>query len=247
MEREKLSELLHILPTGAARRGSDCPDDNVFAAYLDRELPAAEHQQIAMHVADCDFCLSQAGLMTRLQKSATEFAPGEFAMARAKRLGKHFKRAAISDAGRWASAAVILLAVFLIFRLDPSGIEQQDNAASSPAGLISGTIDGRDTRNHSPAKLELQVLAPVDGAALDPGTLTFAWNGIPGSLYYDVRIVTDSGDIVWQSKVETTRLNLPDSLQLEPDTDYFFRVDAHLASAKDISSPHVLFSIREQR
>jgi hypothetical protein len=90
------------------------------------------------------------------------------------------------------------------------------------------------------------VLTPSNGAVINPGGLSFSWTGLSGSLYYDAHIVTDEGDVVWQARIEDTELVLPAQLELQPETDYYFRVDAHLASAKNISSQHVLFSIGEQ-
>jgi hypothetical protein len=92
-----------------------------------------------------------------------------------------------------------------------------------------------------------QVLAPANGATIDPGSLVFQWSEVPDSLFYDVRVVTDEGDLIWQERVEDTRLGLPGHLQLKPGSEYFVQVDAYLAAAKSISSRHVPFTVKEQR
>ncbi len=245
VETNKLSKLIRIMSADAAGRTPNCPDDLELAAAADGQLSEESMQELTLHLADCDSCTAQLGLLKRLHESEPEQQVTEFVLARARRMGVNSKRPTIRHAPRWAAAAVIVLAVSLVFNWNlpsPDGSEAMNTAAD----LGSRVIEQRQIRNlnldvHGP-----RVLAPSNGAMVDPGGLVFSWSEIPGSLYYDVRIVTDEGDLLWRTQVEETKLGLPDNLQLEPGTEYFFRVDAYLASAKRVSSQHVLFSIGEQ-
>jgi len=246
MEPEKLSKLLRILPTNAAVRRPGCSDDHLLAAYVDSQLPEEPGEQITFHLSDCDYCLTKVGMLKRLHGSVPEEPVGEFVLARANRMGKSKKRPTFQYVSRWASAAVVVLAVSLVFKWnlpDQDFPEATDTTSSDPASQV---IDQRQTRNLSPDILKPRILAPSNGATVKPGSLVFSWSEVPGSLYYDVRIVTDEGNLIWQGQVEGTEMGLPENLQLKPDTEYFFRVDAYLASAKSIRSHHVLFSIGEQ-
>lgn len=246
MEHEKLSELLRILLTNAAVRTPDCPDNHELAASVDGQLSDEILNQLALHLADCDFCTAQLGLLKRLHESDPECQVTEFVLARAGRMGAKHTRPIIHYAPRWASAAVIVLAVLLVFRWNSPNLEDSEATDSASPDITSQVFEPRQSRNLNPDILKPWVLAPATGSTIDPGSLVFQWTGIPGSLYYDVRVVTDEGDLIWQARVEDTEIGLPEHLQLKPDTDYFFRVDAYLASAKSISSHHVLFSIGEQ-
>jgi len=67
---------------------------------------------------------------------------------------------------------------------------------------------------------------------------------VPGSLYYDIRLVDAEGFMIWQDRVEDTQRNLPSHLELLSGEQYFVRVDAYLAEAKSVSSRHVQFTIK---
>jgi len=246
MEHHILSELLRILPTNAAVRTPDCPDDHTLAASVDGQLPDESIKQIALHLADCDFCTAQVGLLKRLHGSESEQRVNEFVLARARRMGKSNKRSTFRHVPRWASAAVVVLAVLLVSRWSSFNQENPGVIGKSLPDLTPQVFEPRQSRNLNSDILKLRVLAPSNGSTIDPGSLVFQWTEIPGSLYYNVRVVTDGGDLIWQTRVNDTESGLPEYLQLKPDTAYFFRVDAYLASAKSISSQHVLFSIGEQ-
>lgn len=246
MDKEQLSNWLRSLPVNAELRRPDCPDDYQLAALVDKQLPGEAGKQIALHLSDCNYCTTQVSLLKRLHGPVPEKPVDEFVIARANRMGKNKKRPTIRYVSRWASAAVIVLAISLIFRWNLSDQDTSDAINTIIPDPGSQVTEQRLTRNLNPDILEPRILSPSNGAKVQPEALTFSWSEVPGSLYYDVRIVTDEGDLIWQAQAEGTEVGLPEQLHLKPDTEYFFRVDAYLASAKRISSKHVLFSIREQ-
>ncbi|MCW8925518.1 MAG: fibronectin type III domain-containing protein [Xanthomonadales bacterium] len=247
MEHEKLSRFLGALSTLKVAPTAGCPDEHELAAFVDGGLPGESSKKMTTHLADCEYCVAQVGLLTRLGHTAPGQAASELALARARRLGKNSKRTALQRVSRWACAAVIVLALSLLIKTTSSDPEVSQAIKKALPDAVSETIGPRQSRNLNTDALRPKVLAPVNGAIVDPGSLVFTWTGVPGSLHYDVRVVTEDGDLVWQTRVAGTELRLPATLHLEPDEEYFFRVDAYLANAKSLNSRHVLFTVGGQR
>ena len=80
---------------------------------------------------------------------------------------------------------------------------------------------------------------------IEPARLVVRWTEVPGSQYYDVRIVTDSGDLVREARVEGTEWRPSTEIALRPGAEYYVHVDAYPSSTKAISSDHVPFTIAE--
>jgi hypothetical protein len=91
----------------------------------------------------------------------------------------------------------------------------------------------------------LHVLAPGSGAIVDEQLLAFRWSEVPGSRYYDVRIVTDTGDLVVEQRVAGTEWQPTHSLHLHPGAEYFVHIEAHPSESKTISSDHVPFLVSD--
>jgi hypothetical protein len=151
-------------------------------------------------------------------------------MARARKLVR--KPSKIRHASRWAAAAVVLLAVFSVARFGP----QSENVETT-------TLPAPDLRSLDHDAYRPAVLFPSDGARIGVEGSMFRWSMVPGSLHYDVRVVSADGGMIWQERVEGTEWRLPTKLQLAEGEEYYFRVDAYLTEAKRVSSHHVLFRV----
>ena len=80
---------------------------------------------------------------------------------------------------------------------------------------------------------------------VDPRQLVFRWAAIPGSRYYEVRIVTEAGDVITEQRVMDTEWRPPGDLNLSPGVEYFVHVDAYPSEAKTIGSDHIPFRISD--
>jgi hypothetical protein len=78
---------------------------------------------------------------------------------------------------------------------------------------------------------------------IEPLQQVFQWTEVPGSLFYDVRLVSPDGDLLLRERVEGTRWLIPEHLQLQAGQEYFVRVDAYLSDAKYLSSEHRVFTV----
>ena len=247
MNNQKVTEMFGALSASAARRTTECPDDHEMAAVVSGALSSDKRDELQRHMADCDFCILQLGLLGRLHGEEPDQEVSEFVLARASRLGAGRGPLVLTYAPRWAAAAVIVLAIALAFHWN-----SPDRVGTGTPGAISSFAiptfsDEEQSRNFGTNAFAPRILSPAEGARIEAEALVIKWSETPGSLYYDVRVVSDEGKLVWQKRVEETESSLPESLALNPGAEYFVRVDAYLAVAKKVSSRHVLFTIAEER
>ena len=240
MNHEQITERIRNLRTQAATPGPTCPDDHQIAAAIDGELNWTDRDTFDRHVADCDFCIGKIGTLNGLRAVEVVDAIPDITLARARRLAK---RTGINrHAPRWAAAAVVILAITFTF----DRYSNDNTGPESSSSSLPPVATVRQSRNIDPDALKPRILTPHEGAVIDASKTLFRWAEIPGSLYYDIRIVTGEGDMVWQDRVDDTEWVLPGHFELEPGAQYYVRVDAYLAEAKSISSRHLLFTVKEQ-
>jgi anti-sigma factor RsiW len=217
-------------------RSAACPDEHEIAGYVDGELDAAARQRVEGHLADCGHCLELVGLLCREHGAGgTEPACAEIATP-ARDPAARSPRRPWWLAPQWAAAATLILAVPLLLQLG----RNPDRGAGEQE-----SPEPRATRMLAPTPAGLQVLAPGAGAAVDGRRLSFRWTDVAGTPYYDVRIVTDAGDVVVQQRVTGTTWQPTAQLGLQPGAEYFVHVDAYPAGDKPVSSGHVPFRIAD--
>ena len=225
MDRKGLISLLQGSAAGQHERTPFCPDDYDIAGFVDGTLSDGTLELVERHLPDCQACVSRVGLLTRLLR---EHAP-EIQREAARVRTNDWKRVA----PQWAVAASIILAVGYL-------------AGSS--GFLSGidqATDYQSTRNLDSQIAAPKILAPSSGVIGDRDGFVIRWTEVPGSLYYEVRVVTDVGDLVSVQRVEGTEWTVARDLNLKPGREYFIRVDAYLSDAKSIRSQHIPFKLRE--
>jgi hypothetical protein len=222
-------------PTGAS---SPCPDEHRIAGYVDGGLDDASRAQVERHLADCGHCLGLVGLLCR-ETRAGQLEPMTEDVASPRQV----QVAALPPprrpwrlAPQWAAAAALVLVVPLLLQLGRNA-ERGDEGQGRPDPPATRTIDS------TPGGL--QVLSPRAGTATDARELSFRWTEVAGSPFYDVRIVTDAGDLVIQQRVTGTTWRPPAQLELRSGAEYFVHVDAYPAGDKSVSSEHVPFRVAD--
>jgi hypothetical protein len=235
--KDTIIELLLRKSSPAPEPRHDCPSEELFAAYVDGGLAGPDHLDLTAHFADCDFCLSRLGMLGRARDTDEAATVPTVLRARAGDLvrqpgGRHrFWKTAPG----WAAAALVVLTTSLIFIDTDNRFWVSDSLAPAAERTSS------ETRTIEPLFSGPSLLWPREGIVLDDLRHEFSWTAVPGSLYYDLRIVRDDGDLVWQARVKEARWELPIGLKLQPGAEYYVRVDAWLTDSGSLSSDYVLF------
>ena len=196
-----------------------CPDDHDIAAFVDGALDDSTRLLIDRHLPDCPACVGRVGLLTRLMRDdVTDVVDA------ARHTNKRWQ-----TAPQWAVAASILIAVFWF--------------GSSPQ--VNQSDDYQEARGAPSILSPPEILAPDSGVLSERDGFMFRWTEVPGSLYYEIRVVSDAGDLLGKERVNRTEWALPEAINLEPGQEYFIRVDAYLSDSKAISSQHIPFRLRD--
>jgi hypothetical protein len=235
MKDQNIEQGLHHLREHSERTPA-CPDDFLFTTLAKGGLALDENQSLKEHLSQCGFCIGQLADLSRIEKLEEGEPVPDLLVARARRLGKDtgFR----VQAPRWAAAALVVLAVGVVFK----PFSDRQTVPGKPPVVGEQLADVPQFRSIDRSNVRPEILIPSSGQALPVSEPVFEWTAVQGSLYYDVRLVSAEGETVWEERVKSTRQALPGDLQLQAGTDYYLRVDAYLAEAKRVSSRHVLFS-----
>jgi hypothetical protein len=113
-----------------------------------------------------------------------------------------------------AAAAVAALLIFRPFAVDP-GPDRQARFRGPDSGVGEGFG-------------EIRVASPSEEGALDLDGLMFVWHtGAPGASY-QLTVTDEEGGVVWTLATTDTVAPLPDAIELEPASTYYWYVDALL-------------------
>ncbi len=225
MDRKGLTLLLQRSAVGQGARTSFCPDDQEIAGFVDGALNQSGRELIERHLPDCQACVSRVGLLTRLVRDHAAGDRSKVAEIRTR----NWKQAA----PQWAVAASVILAVAYV-----AGTSQL-TADTDPAA------EYQTTRILGSRLVGPEILAPTSGVIGERDDLIIRWTEVPGTLYYEVHIVSDIGNLVSAERVDRTEWRIGPHLNLESGREYFIRVDAYLTDANPISSQFIPFKLRE--
>lgn len=235
MQQKRLISLLAVGDPGEGGPSPNCPDEVQVAAYVDGTLTGRERQDLERHLADCGHCLSMVATLCaerRADRNASADLPTRPETAhrpRAPAAQPSIGPSRLSP--RWAAAATLVLALPLGFYLGASRDEAQRGGSAPVARTL---VTGHGTP---------QVFVETLEAGPNKDRLSFSWTPVEGSPYYDVRIVTDVGDVVTQQRVTGTSWQPPPRLALQAGRDYYVHVDAYPAGDTPVGSGHVGFTV----
>jgi hypothetical protein len=88
------------------------------------------------------------------------------------------------------------------------------------------------------------VLYPRQGGVVSPTGIEFRWKRVPTALSYDIRLVTEDGNVVWEGRTEDSRVNLPSSVHATAGESYYVRVCANLPEGKTVTAKVVGFTVK---
>jgi hypothetical protein len=237
VDTQNLIQLLHHHERTIGDATADCPDDEKLAALFHNKAGQQSGEVFNRHLSDCPYCRARTGVIAQAQSvSETEDVPPEM-LEKAIRLVDATPAKQRRQAPLWAAAAIVAVALAVVFdpQTEPAAINEIPATVTEP----------RPLRNIDQISPRPMILAPANGTQVSKDQLLLRWTRVPGSLYYDVRLVDARGFVLWTDRVQDTeRRILPAELQLAVEQPYFVRVDAYLAEAKSVGSEHVLFTIK---
>jgi hypothetical protein len=209
--------------SGHSRPGWACPPPAVLGAYFDGEIDAASRQQLERHLADCEVCLEQVGLLARAAITPVAPVPAPL-LAKAAAVDSRSSRATIVG---WAAAAVIVVAGGFL-------LTQQ---AARPAIVAPATnaVRGVDAT-------EVVVIEPGDGAVLSRESGVVGWEPVSRALFYEVRLTDVDGALWWETRTEATSVTIPAGA-LRPSAHGYIWITAHLPDNRSVRSPARAISI----
>lgn len=234
MNPDRLTSLLKAANPANRDRTPACPDEHQIAAYVDGTLAPEPSQQLDLHLADCDACLALVGLLSRERDPVTLEPVPDLTLERARRVAHAPHRPAKRHGAYLAAAAALVLSVSVLLNVS----QRAGNGPESPA-------DAPAVRKVPTDLPSLRLLSPEPGTTLRRNQLIVRWTAVPGTHYYDVRVVTDSGDVVTEKHVTGTEWRPRNVVALQPGMEYFVHVDAYVANGKAIGSEHVSFHVTE--
>ena len=239
------------------RRRWGCLDESEIAVYCDHRMDSRKKERVEAHLAECAFCLSQVAFMARMDRTPVpESVPDEL-LSRARKLVPSRTRSAFGWPWRWeavaATVAGLVVVVVLSLRNPVREVPTvQPPAATTPttqapaqaaAEVPSQPAPAPSVRRATPQIAAPTLVFPRPNATLSRGPIEFRWEGVSNALYYEVRLVTDDGDLVWESRTEGNSASLPADVRLAAGQKYFVWVQALLADGKTTKSTAVAFTI----
>jgi Putative zinc-finger len=236
MTPEDLPSLLCASLAEPSGRCTECPDEHQIAAYVDGALATETTAGLETHIADCDHCLALVGLLSREREMPATEPVSNARVAYADGPARPKPRVGTLSVPQWAAAAVVVIAMAALIRLTQSPGPTESSAEGS---------DAPTTRSAAATAPGLTLLSPTPGVDVNAGQLTVSWTPVPGTHYYDVRVVTDAGDVIAEEHVGGTEWRLSDPAVLQPGAEYFVHVDAFIADDKTVSSQHVAFRVAD--
>lgn len=274
MEDEEIKALLDLEKT-TGERSWNCPNEGQLAAYIGKRLNTSTRTAIETHASDCDYCLSQLAFLAQAPDSNVEDVPATLLLP-ARELVKQNRSAASGWGWRWvaaplAIASLVLLAIGLgiqLRRQQTAAPEQERFVAtkiepspivSPPLGYVPHAEQSKPPPvTPSPKPGSAIVRGPVlngfvpalayprEGQSIPRESLEFRWQPVADAIFYEVRLLSASGDVVFSARTEEARIRPGPGVSLVPETKYFAMVTAHLREGKTTKSSVVGFRLTTQ-
>ena len=234
-------------------RGWRCPDEEELAAYIDGVTGGDAKRKLERHVSGCDFCLKLVAGAAAADRHTSAETPQSL-RARAEELAAEQKRS-----WRWVwalgpvLACLIAVAVFLrqpqLSNPATPGADAHSTAplpAPDRTAAASPRAPTEPTRALGSQTATLKLLAPAGDAVLDRSHLNFEWTPFPNTSYYQVRITTTEGGLVWEGRSSQASARPPDKLNFTSGP-YFVWVTAYLNNGRTVRSDPLEFRIQSNR
>jgi hypothetical protein len=240
---------------GFATRSWNCPKDEAIATYVDGNVDAAARSRVESHLANCAHCRGLVADVTKMKETDPPAIPVQLKQKAVALVAPRPRRR------QWilwpvAAGAACALIIGLWVRgpqqvsaptpaFPPTAPAPTVNAKSEPAPALrppSGEVERNLTASsHLPV-----LIFPQKNNVLTPQQLEFKWKAIPQSRYYEIRVVTADGDLVWSAQSENLNLKPPSDLELKNGA-YFVWISAYVEGGSVQKSAPVRFVVKGSR
>jgi hypothetical protein len=243
MDDGKLTQLLWNDSADLTATTPFCPEDSLVAAYFEGTLGEPGRGRLRNHLVECRYCQARLGNLARSASASEDPLVPAHVLAEAKQMGKQATPKSRNwRAPAWAAAAVLVLAVTLVF----SGQWRQAPGNAAIQSVNPATeANTRQLRSLGSYPSEIRIVEPTPGAILTPEAVV-RWIGVPGIDRYEVFILTASGDLAWSERLNATNWSPQSTQGLVSGDRYYLRVEATLRDGTTVSSRHMDFRFAER-
>lgn len=236
------------------RRGWNCPDEQALASFLDHACEREVRARLEDHLASCSYCRALVAESVKTRRVETlRPVPGAL-LTRVRPLGT-----GVPVRVRWSwlpltvapvGCAAVLLFVWL---RAPQTLDLPRWAApSAPAVFKSPTplpeiVRPSDVVRASNNGLPLPtVIFPAGSSVIEPDRINFRWRSVPHASFYQVRVLTAEGALLWQHDSAENHLHPDGGLTLSAGR-YFVLVSAIMENGRSQQSNPVEFRVAPKR
>ncbi len=205
-----------------------CPEDQAIAEYFEAMCPEQERCDLERHLAECRYCRARIGILNRQQDESLPVRVPEDALATARSMGRENTPRRLKRAPAWAAAAAVLLGILFLAVKQPSNEPEV-----------------RQLRNFDRPESRFEVKLPGPGQAISIGA-PVRWTEFPGGSHYTVYVLSDAGDVLWTEHLQSNEWSVQREMGLNPEGDFFLRVEAELPDGRTVSSKHLSFRVSER-
>ena len=213
-----------------------CPTEQQLAEYADQQSIGADRHVIELHLVGCDRCLRQVGFLVRNPDAEPPKVP-EHLLERAKRLGSRKPRKLVFPWG-WATVATGALAALLVIfmtgsrpdqQVAPTAVQGNSAAVLQPSTPVAPSPVGETSAERGiKAGTPQQLLQfPQAGQTVAAVDLTFRWSGAANALFYELQVLSDDGDVIWETETKSNSAKLSGRVHLSKGRTYYVRLKIH--------------------
>ena len=239
---------------GFAFRAWNCPKDEAIAAYVDGNVDANERSRVESHLAGCAHCRGLVADVVRMKESDSPAIPLQLKQKAVTLATPRSRRLQWILWPAVAAGAACALIIGLWIR-SPQQVNLPSTTPAATAPTVIAKSEPAPALSHPSGEVERNITAsshlpvlifPQENNVLTPQRLEFKWKAIPQSRYYEIRVVTADGDLVWSAQSENLNLKPPRDLKLK-DGAYFVWISAFVESGPVQKSAPVRFVVKALR
>lgn len=206
-----------------------CPGPEELAAFADGRLQASVRRELEAHVADCDDCLADLGLLARAADAPAPPVP-EALLRRVPSPHVPYAWYTRRRMGAAAAAAVLVAAGGLFL--------QQRRIVVLPA---AGAPEMRGL-----AATEVRLIEPGEGATFAADRGEVRWVPVPRTLYYEIRLTDLDGTLAWEGRTDASEILIPADV-LRSFSSGFLWVTAYQPDNRSVRSRAMAVSVAPRK